>query len=720
MLAKLTLVFLPVALQAATLHENSGGNPVRKVLDLLAGMQSKLEEDASVDQHIYDKQACWCKSNIEEKTESVEKAKKRIEALTNGINMLSTASARLKAESSQLGKDITKANTSIADLVARRQDQRQVFIKYEKTAMNLIAQVVAAEQSIAAASNATGNSTANGTGFLQHRTKAGDSTLAHLKKEVAKQIALFAEGENSNIQAFLNSPLPSEPTGQAFLQRRGAAAMRDSPQASEAVMGVLTGLERDFIANLGDLRTKETQQLMTFKKLHPAKESELKAMVEQKANKAAAATDADLKRANNKKVIKNLNKQIGEDSGFLANVTDKCRLVDKEWDERQKTRLHETEALAQTMDILKENYENSDSFNSLVQDSAAGKSAAAHRDFWNSIASSSFLQQEEEASSSSRHMRIFQTLLQAGKKHDARLVSLAMQSKVDSFTRVKESIDAMVKVLDKEMKDEVKHRDYCIEELNVNQLDTEDKTRTSQTQSAAVMEMQANIREASDAASALKAEIAEMEKQIKAAAENREEENKEFQGLVEEQRVTQRALSKALSVMADFYSSAAQTTKSTKTAGLVQLSQPEYDAQPEGFKEMKKNSGGLGVVTFLQQLIEDAKTMEAEAMKGEMDAQAAYEDFAKETTLAIKTKTAGVEELEDGRAKEDQRKVQKEEEKQLTISEIAQLAITKEQLHNNCDFLLAQFEVRQKARGEEMDALRQAKAILSGASFGSD
>jgi len=720
MLAKLTLVLLPVALQAATLSESSGGNPVRKVLDLLAGMQSKLEEDASVDQHIYDKQACWCKSNIEEKTESVEKAKKRIEALTNGINMLATASARLKAESSQLGKDIKKANTSIADLVARRQDQRKVFTKYEKTAMNLISQVVAAEQSVTAASNATGNSTANSTGFLQHRKKAGDNTLAHLKQEVAKQIALFAEGENSNIQAFLNSPLPSQPTGQAFLQRRGAAAVRDSPQDSEAVMGVLTGLERDFIANLGDLRTKETQQLMTFNKLHPAKEVELKAMVEQKANKAAAATDADLKRANNKKVVKNLNKQIGEDSGFLANVTEKCRLVDKEWDERQKTRLHETGVLTQTMDILKDNYDNSDSFNSLVQDSAAGKVAAAHRDFWNSIASSSFLQQMEEASSSSHHMRIFQTLLQAGKKHDARLVSLAMQSKLDSFTRVKESIDAMVKVLHKEMKDEVKHRDYCLEELNVNQLDAEDKSHTSQSQSAAIIEMRANIREASDAATASEAEIAEMEKQIKVAAENREEENKEFQGIVKEQRVTQRALSKALSVMAGFYPSAAQKPMSTKKTGLVQLSQPEYEAQPEGFKEMKKSSGGLGVMTFIQQLIEDAKTMEAEAMKGEVDAQAAYEDFSNETTVAIKTKTAGVQELEEGRAKEEQRKVQKEEEKQLTISEIAQLAVTKDQLHENCDFLLAQFEVRQQARGEEMDALRQAKAILSGATFGSD
>merc|ERR550537_174348 len=39
------------------------------------------------------------------------------------------------------------------------------------------------------------------------------------------------------------------------------------------------------------------------------------------------------------------------------------------------------------------------------------------------------------------------------------------------------------------------------------------------------------------------------------------------------------------------------------------------------------------------------------------------------------------------------------------------------QLHSECDWLLQNFDLRKSARAEEMDALKQAKAVLSGANF---
>jgi len=38
--------------------------------------------------------------------------------------------------------------------------------------------------------------------------------------------------------------------------------------------------------------------------------------------------------------------------------------------------------------------------------------------------------------------------------------------------------------------------------------------------------------------------------------------------------------------------------------------------------------------------------------------------------------------------------------------------------HLDCDFVLKFFDLRQRARAEEMDAIKDAKAILSGANFG--
>jgi len=39
-------------------------------------------------------------------------------------------------------------------------------------------------------------------------------------------------------------------------------------------------------------------------------------------------------------------------------------------------------------------------------------------------------------------------------------------------------------------------------------------------------------------------------------------------------------------------------------------------------------------------------------------------------------------------------------------------------IHTDCDFTIKYFDIRQKARKEEMDAIVDAKAILSGADFG--
>merc|ERR1719238_1392549 len=39
-------------------------------------------------------------------------------------------------------------------------------------------------------------------------------------------------------------------------------------------------------------------------------------------------------------------------------------------------------------------------------------------------------------------------------------------------------------------------------------------------------------------------------------------------------------------------------------------------------------------------------------------------------------------------------------------------------LHEECDFIVANFELRQRARSQEIEAMQNSIAILSGASFG--
>merc|ERR1719191_2220726 len=48
-------------------------------------MKTTAEAEAKEDEEIYGKMACWCTTNDKEKTEAIEIAEKRIEALTGTI-----------------------------------------------------------------------------------------------------------------------------------------------------------------------------------------------------------------------------------------------------------------------------------------------------------------------------------------------------------------------------------------------------------------------------------------------------------------------------------------------------------------------------------------------------------------------------------------------------------------------------------------------------------
>merc|ERR1712194_154640 len=141
----------------------------------------------------------------------------------------------------------------------------------------------------------------------------------------------------------------------------------------------------------------------------------------------------------------------------------------------------------------------------------------------------------------------------ADKLNSPRLATLATRMKLDAFTRVKKAIDDMVSQLLQEKADEIKHKDFCVDEFNTNQLQTEKKEREKQDLIAKIEDLELTIKTLTEEIESLKAQIAEMQVQLKRAGENREKENKEFQMTVADQRETQKLLQAALNVLSEFY-----------------------------------------------------------------------------------------------------------------------------------------------------------------------
>merc|ERR1712137_718004 len=125
----------------------------------------------------------------------------------------------------------------------------------------------------------------------------------------------------------------------------------------------------------------------------------------------------------------------------------------------------------------------------------------------------------------------------------------------------------------------------------------------------------------------------------------------------------------------------------------------------------------MGVMGMIQQIINDAKAMESETIRSEEDAQKAYEDFVKDTNASIEAKSKDIVNKSELKARAEGDLVEAKETKEGIVLELEQLSNYNAQLHTSCDFVLKNFDLRQTARDEEVEALRQAKAILSGAKF---
>merc|ERR1719162_1336632 len=206
------------------------------------------------------------------------------------------------------------------------------------------------------------------------------------------------------------------------------------------------------------------------------------------------------------------------------------------------------------------------------------------------------------------------------------LSTLAVSVGLDSFTKIKEAMDKMVADLKQEQSEEVKFKTYCGKELNMNEKETYEKTEQKEDLEALIAKLTKNIKKLNEEIAAANGQIADTETAILKAGQVREGENAEFQTVVADQRATQEILTKALAKLQAFYKKAAG-------GALLQKASQE---PPVKFGSMKKNAGASPVIGMIQQIIEDSKALESEAVAGETSAQASYEKFVKDSNGVIK------------------------------------------------------------------------------------
>merc|ERR1719247_1316468 len=350
-------------------------------------------------------------------------------------------------------------------------------------------------------------------------------------------------------------------------------------------------------------------------------------------------------------------------------LKEKCASTDAEWEERQKTRQLEMEACSKALAVL--------------------SSDEAH-DLFTKTFNPAFIQEEE---SNQRRTAAAKVLKNAALKNKSpRLAAIAIKVQLDAFVRVKKAIDDMIT----QLTDEKKHKDFCVEEFNTNQLQTERKDREKNDLLALIEDLNLTIKTLSAEIDTLKSEIAELNTELKRAGEDREKQNKEFQQVVADQRASQKLLTAALDILKGFYEK--------EEAALLQQKDNKGPPPPPGFKEYKKSGAAGGVMGMIQEIINDAKKMEADATRAEAEAQKAYEDLVTDTNGSIEEKTKSQVNKTEEKAKAEENLQQAITDKEAALLELEELSNYNAELHQNCDFIMKNFEIRQTARDEEIEA----------------
>jgi len=630
-------------------------NPVTKVVKLLDEMIVELTHEGEADEELYEEMGCWCETNDKAKTKAIADGNDRIKALGSSIQSLTSTSANLNSQIKALSAEVVKNEEAMASATALRKTQLVEFNAEEK---DMLASITSMKGAVTALSKHQEAS------FLQESSTRRSMSLASLRLQLQRHALLVNEVISSSQQSALNRYFEIEQP--ALIQTQAQA-----PQSGQ-IFGILTGMKESFEKNLANSQKEETENNAAYEDLKSAKLEEIAAGKSQSETKTQELAAADVKHAVDKQDFQDTEDTLEVDVKFLANVKSKCESLDKEFGQRKQTRQEEIKAVGKALSFL-----NSDE---------------AHDLFTRTL---SFLQTQTQAL---RRTMVAKLLARTSRHHrNPRMALLQASLRNAAFAKVVEQIRDMIDSLTQEQKDEVALRDLCIEEFNANTLATEAQKRDESELSAKIASLESTVADLDRDMEALKKANAEALVDIKRAGEDRAKQNKEFQVTVADQRATQRLIKGALSALQGFY-------------GFVQEGQPEFESQ-----EKNKKSGG--VMGMMQEVISDAKHLEAEAIQGEEDSQKAYETFVKDTNESVFAMKKDLVNKSRDRSDAEADRVERSGELDQTKTELSELGQASADLHARCDYTMKNFELRQSARNDEIGSLKQAMHVMGGGAF---
>lgn len=682
---------------ATKVGESGRLNPIRRVVNMLQIMAKKVEAEGKKEEEMFEKYMCYCDTGEGDLQKSVEAAESKIPQLQSSIEEANAEKSRLAGELEQAKSDREDAKTTLATAQALRQKEANSFAEFSTESK---ANIEAIGKAVVALRKGMG------AGFLQ--TKA-----ATIIKSLIVSMDM-ASHDRDVLSAFLS----------------GGQSDSDSyaPQSGE-IVGLLEQMKETMEKDVADATKTEEKAKSDFEAMSRAKEEQITALTRMIEAKTARSGEVGVDLVNLMDDLDDTSESLKEDQKFLADMQKDCKTKKDEWATRSKMRTAELLAIADTIKIL-----NDDDALDLFKKTLASPA--------------SFIQLQVSSKQMKREaLGVIQAARRKRPSTRLDLVSLALRAKKTSFEKIIKMIDEMVALLGKEQQDDDNKKAYCRKELD----ESEDKLKGLHTD---IDDATKAIDEAKDKSATLAEDIAtltqaikDLDQQVAEATATRKEEHAEFVETLAANNAAKELLGIAKNRLNKFYNPKLYSPPAG--AALVQTQAPQAPAgtaetvnlldsfndapsfvqthsedeeedkpapPPESPGEYKKQAeGNSGVLGLIDTLIEDLEKEITEMKAEEKEDQQTYEELIKDSAEKRAMNAKSITEKEGAKADLEERLHKMTTEKKGLEKEAADTAEYLSNVHKECDWLLANYDVRKQARADEVEALKKATSVLSGA-----
>jgi chromosome segregation ATPase len=673
-------------------------NPIRKVVTMLQSMQKKVSAEGEKEKELFEKFQCYCKNGEGDLSASIAAAETKIPQVTSDIEAAQNRVAQLKADLKQHQTDRAAAKTAMAQATSIREKEAAEYASLKAELDANLAAIAGAVQAIEKGMSGS---------FLQ-------TNAAQVLKKMVLADSNMAEYDREELTAFLQGTDGYAP-------------------ASGQIVGILKEMSDTMTKDLNDATDAENSSIKSYEGLMAAKTKEVNALTRSIEEKSVRLGELQVEIVEMKEDLDDTGNALLEDKKFLGNLNKNCATKAAEHEENMKTRAEELVALAETIKVL-----NDDDALELFKKTLPS--------------SASFVEMTmSETSQRQQALAIVKAAITGHTQPGLNFLAMALQGKKVNFSKVIKMIDNMVATLKQEQQDDNDKREYC--QMQFDQADDKKKdlARGVSNLEKAIATEKDMIATLAEEIKALEDGIVALDKSVSAATEQRKEENADYTSLMANDNAAKQLLFFAKNRLNKFYNprlykpapkrvlseeeritvNMGGTLAPTMAGGIAgtgvtvladvsahnagKVAPPPPPATAAAFA--KKSEESNGVIGMIDLLIKDLDKEMTEATTTEKDSQADYEQAMRDAADKRATDSKTLADKQKAKADTSADMEANTEEKAATTKTLMATEKYISNLHGECDWLLQYFEVRKEARAGEVESLKNAKAVLSGADY---